>query len=50
MDRINNRIRNRVDLRIRNRIDRFYNPQGDAASSFDTANNRSRINSDGRGR
>lgn len=50
MDRISNRIRNRVELRIRNRIDRFYNPQGDAASSFDTANDRSRINPDGRSR
>jgi hypothetical protein len=49
-DRISNRIRNRVELRIRNRIDRFYNPQGDAASSFDTANDRSRINPDGRSR
>lgn len=50
MERINNRVRNRVDLRIRNRIDRFYNPQGDAASSFDLANDRSRINASVRSR
>lgn len=50
MDRIDNRIRNRVNLRIRNRIDRFYEAQGDAASSFDTASDRTRIGSDGRSR
>lgn len=38
--RIDTRIENRVNSRLRNRIDRSYDPQDNAASSFDNAEKR----------
>lgn len=37
LDRIQSRITSRVQNRLRNRVDRYYNPQANAASSFDAA-------------
>jgi hypothetical protein len=43
LDRIDSRVRTRVESRIRTRIDRFYKPQGNAASSFELAVDQARI-------
>lgn len=40
--RIDNRIQNRVQSRQRTRIDRFYDPQANARSPFETAAERAR--------
>lgn len=37
LDRIQSRITSRVQNRLRNRVDRYYDPQADATSSFDAA-------------
>jgi hypothetical protein len=42
MARIDSRIRDRVDSRIENRLDRYFVPQGSAASSFAVAGQRRR--------
>lgn len=42
LDRIDTRIGNRVQSRIRNRIDRNYNPQANALSPFQIAEDRAR--------
>lgn len=46
LDRIDSRVRTRVESRIRTRIDRFYRPQGNAASSFELALDQARIAQD----
>lgn len=42
MARISNRVQNRIRLRMSNRIDRNYDPQGNVASSFLAAEDRTR--------
>lgn len=42
--RISNRINNRVQSRIRNRIDRNYDPQANARSPFEVAEEEARNN------
>lgn len=40
--KLSSRISNRVQNRIRNRIDRYYDPQANAASPFEAAEDRTR--------
>lgn len=44
LDRIQSRITSRVQNRLRNRVDRYYDPQANAASSFDAADQQTQRN------
>lgn len=45
LDRLSTRVTNRVQNRIRNRIDRYYDPQANATSPFQVAQDQARTTS-----